>query len=318
MTVWDGRELLLWGGVTDVPATPPTAAGGGYPPGYPGYTGTPALDGYSYNPKQHRWASIPTAPVPFLGFEVSSVWTGHDLLVWGYDEHRNRAAGALYDPGRRRWTPMADQSMVVTGGGVWTGREWIVIGLDRSAVHVRAAAFQPVTNTWRSLPDPPSRNGPHQGEVVVWTGQTVVFAIPLGEARALAFNPTSNKWTELAASPAGPLTESNVAWTGDDVLLTGGSQVPIGSDLGHPVVATAAYNPSTNTWNTAAPPPHPVSHGIPVDHRASSLLQPPSQPSPTTQSPAPGVPSPPHPAKPPSGPAKTSGLSAETRQLLNQ
>lgn len=267
--VWNGSELLLWGGVSNVPVAPPTAPGGGYPPGYPGYTGTPASGGFSYNPRQHRWASIPPAPLPFLGFEVSSAWTGHDMIVWGFDETaRNRSIGALYNPATKKWTAMADQSMVAVGTGAWTGSEWIVVGEDHTSTHVHAMAYQPATNTWRTLPDPPTLNGPRQGQVVTWTGKTLLFGIPFGLDHAIAYDPSANRWNALAPSPAGKLTESTVAWTGDYLVLTGGSQVPPGSDVGTPVHITALYNPATNTWTRASQPPHPVNTGIPVDNRA--------------------------------------------------
>jgi hypothetical protein len=174
----------------------------------------------------------------------------------------------MYNPATKKWTLMADQSIVALGAGVWTGNEWIVVGEDHSATHVHAAAYQPKTNSWRDLPDPPTLNGPHQGQVLTWTGKTVLFGIPFGLDHAIAYDPATNKWIPLAPSPAGALTDSNVSWTGEDLILTGGSQVPPGSDVGTAIHVTAIYDPATNTWTRGSQPPHPVNSGIPVDHRA--------------------------------------------------
>jgi N-acetylneuraminic acid mutarotase len=103
---------------------------------------------------------------------------------------------------------------------------------------------------------------------VTWTGRTLLFGIPFGLDRAVAYDPSANRWNALAPSPAGQLTDSAVAWTGDYLIVTGGSQVPPGSDVGTPIHITAVFNPATNTWTRAFQPPHPVNTGIPVDRRA--------------------------------------------------
>jgi len=64
--VWTGRHVLVWGGVT-------------------GRTGTLLPPhGEAFNPATNTWTRIP--PSPLHGRENPiSVWTGHQMIVWGGD-----------------------------------------------------------------------------------------------------------------------------------------------------------------------------------------------------------------------------------------
>ena len=81
--VWTGRHVLVWGGVT-------------------GRTGTMLPPhGEAFNPATSTWTRIP--PSPLHGRENPiSVWTGHQMIVWGGDFGSTAYInGAAFTPGRR-------------------------------------------------------------------------------------------------------------------------------------------------------------------------------------------------------------------------
>ncbi len=67
VAAWTGKQLLVWGGRSSSPGAPRVTV----PP-----------HGLAYDPATNRWSSLP--PAPLLGrLEPTSVWTGHQLLLWG-------------------------------------------------------------------------------------------------------------------------------------------------------------------------------------------------------------------------------------------
>ncbi len=60
--VWDGRQLLVWGGLTA--------------------KGVPAPHGEAYTPATNRWTALPAAPLRGRADPVA-VWTGRQMIVWG-------------------------------------------------------------------------------------------------------------------------------------------------------------------------------------------------------------------------------------------
>jgi len=81
VSVWTGRQAVLWGGERD----PDT---------------TPLRTGIAYDPKLDRWTPIAQAPLP-ARIQPTAVWTGHQLIVWGSVQ---RASGA-YSPAGAAYTP---------------------------------------------------------------------------------------------------------------------------------------------------------------------------------------------------------------------
>jgi N-acetylneuraminic acid mutarotase len=64
--VWTGRHVLVWGGVTgrDDTVLPPY--------------------GEAFNPATNTWTALPAAPLAGRENPIS-VWTGHQMIVWGGD-----------------------------------------------------------------------------------------------------------------------------------------------------------------------------------------------------------------------------------------
>ena len=132
---------------------------------------------------------------PSMRSEAASVWTGHEVLVWG-----GRGAkvvngsvllgdGARYDPASDTWRPMSSggdssrsaPSARASAGAVWTGREMLVWGGEglhqtptRHFGNVTGGArYDPASDTWRPMATmgaPP----PLQDPACVWTGTELV------------------------------------------------------------------------------------------------------------------------------------------------
>ena len=118
--VWTGTEMLVWGGAA-------VGSLGGGPTG-------PLGDGAAYDPELDRWRTLSNAGAPTARLQLTPVWTGDALIVWGGTADTSTPAfdtGALYDPATGGWTAMA--SSAPPGGhrahaAVWTGSEMIVWG----------------------------------------------------------------------------------------------------------------------------------------------------------------------------------------------
>lgn len=63
--VWTGHYALVWGGLS-----------GRFP------TWQPPAYGEAYNPATNKWIALPGAPVHGRAYPTS-VWTGHQMIVWG-------------------------------------------------------------------------------------------------------------------------------------------------------------------------------------------------------------------------------------------
>jgi len=78
--VWDGRQLLVWGGLTAAGVAPP--------------------HGEAYTPATNRWTALPASPLRGRADPVA-VWTGRQMIVWGGNnsaDNRSYTDGAAYTP----------------------------------------------------------------------------------------------------------------------------------------------------------------------------------------------------------------------------
>ncbi len=195
VAVWTGRRVLVWGQPlgTDPTDTPPVTA--------------------AYDPEADRWTELAEAPI-MGGSQVSGVWTGDELIVFG---------------GAR---PDAD------GGGLQGSRA--------------GAAYDPSTDTWRTLPDAPIEG--RFGHTMVWTGSEIIVwgGTRTDEARDVlddgaAYDPKQDRWRELASAPLGGRYNHFAVWTGTHMVVFGGQVRTSGSTWAYPQ-DTAAYNPATQRW----------------------------------------------------------------------
>lgn len=178
VTVWTGKELVVWGGLNSDDTT--------------AYS-----DGARLDPVTGTWRRLPAAPVPARG-QAADAWSGHEVFVWGGDTGAGGPGrgivgrGAAYDPTTNTWRvlPLSPLRAKSSPAGVWTGRFFLVIGGGEGSIlpvpGPGAAAYDPSTNAWMVLPTapsypPPAPNGPtgpadqRFAGLAVWTGKAVVL-----------------------------------------------------------------------------------------------------------------------------------------------
>jgi hypothetical protein len=157
-----------------------------------------------------RWTQV--AQFPLLArYEQSSVFTGHEVIVWG---GRGNAVNGDATPATPEVPPVASNSWGVLPAapidsrydavGAWTGKEMILVGGMRDGTGPSGgieflqdgAAYDPAHRVWRRIPDAPGC--PAFG---TWTGTELVVggtcANTTREFAMAAYDPARNAWTRL-------------------------------------------------------------------------------------------------------------------------
>ncbi len=136
LSVWTGRELIVWG------------------TGFQWKNYRPR-DGAAYDPRTNSWRPIANAPIELT--DATAVWTGRDMIVFGGALRNGRipetdtAIGAAYDPRKDSWRRIADSELSAGAiSAVWNGREMVAWDFEHHAV-----AYNPGTDRWRSIQDVP-------------------------------------------------------------------------------------------------------------------------------------------------------------------
>jgi len=157
--VWTGREMFVWGGAWRA-----------------GNASIWLDDGAAYDPAGDKWRRLPTSPLAPRS-EAVTAWTGKEVLVWGGQTHGSLTAfgdefsdGALYDPARDTWRPMAAWPLAPRYGAraVWTGTRFVVWGGASAEAGedppplADGAAYDPSSNHWAKMSPGPlgGRIGP--------------------------------------------------------------------------------------------------------------------------------------------------------------
>jgi len=206
-TVWTGREMIVWGGAWRA-----------------GNASILLEDGAAYDPAGDRWRQIANSPLAPRS-QAFIAWTGSRVLIWGGQQKGSVTGagdefsdGALYDPAKDTWKPMAAWPLAERYGAraVWTGKRLVVWG------GASAAAGK----------DPP----------------------PLADGAA--YDPSDNKWTKLSAAPIGGRIAPLAGARGDSVLFSWGpGEIKDGQRV--PASDSALYDAGANRWSGAAPAPPP-------------------------------------------------------------
>ena len=243
---WAGDRLIVWGGSTILPDDAPDDA-----------EAEDKNDGAAYVPATNTWVPVPAAPiVPRTG--ADSVWTGTRFIVsGGYHEgdEDDRLDGAAFDPASGRWTRIADRPTPGScGGGAiceghWTGRV--------ALFPVSGVVYDPAADRWSTMASAPPREGPAPGEPIVWTGERLISWGISGEdiedpdfdstdpnadggappLKGAAYDPVANRWEPFAAGPLTSRVIHTAVWTGDEMLVWGGTSGEVALGDG------AAYRP---------------------------------------------------------------------------
>lgn len=201
------------------------------------------------------WQPLPAAPITPDFDARTSVWTGHQMIVFGRDQQtaldsrgNSYATGrvnvaAAYDPRTRTWrklSPPARTSGFMHLSSVWTGKEMLVWGQGTRL------AYNPAENRWRQLPGSPLLRIHDGFGAVAWTGKELLGwgGGCCGDAFSdgVAYNPATNKWRALPKAPLRGAQQPLGVWTGTEYVVLTPSQ-------------GAAYNPARNSWRRIARPP---------------------------------------------------------------
>jgi N-acetylneuraminic acid mutarotase len=222
-------------------------------------------DGAAYDPAGDRWRRIASSPLASRS-EAFIAWTGKEVLIWGGlmkasitgfgDEFSD---GALYDPARNTWRPMAAWPLTDRYGAraVWTGKRLVVWGGASAAAGkdppplADGAAYDPATNKWTEM-----AAGPLAGRIAPLAGargDAALISWGPGEARdgqrvpasdSALYDPGPNRWTPAAAAPAPPKRTWCLDAAGCVGVDTGRSVVFAGQGL--------AWDAAGNRWSLIA------------------------------------------------------------------
>ena len=229
--VWDGTEMLVWGGLTDDYRYPP---------------------GARYNPATDTWRELSTNNSPVGRVGHSAFWTGTEMIIWGGRQGGQASfdSGARYDPKTDQWVAMRTADELGPRGqpiSVWTGREMIVWGgfSENLGFFVRSGArYDPQTDRWQSMNSigAPSSSGSH---VAVWTGREMVVWGELSNDRVTrlgrAYDPVNDTWRRISTNNA-PSTPSGsgAVWSGTEMIVWGTDTF---------ILAGGKYNPEADAWS---------------------------------------------------------------------
>lgn len=158
-----------------------------------GYNG---IVGLRYNPLTNRWATISSTDSPTLGSNLSTVWTGTDIIVTAltftpYNNYSSVIWGYKYNIVTDTWveislnrSPKLKLYNNQDAGSIyplWTGNDMIVLGSDYDGT-LKGGRYDPASNTWNvisnpnfsdqfSLKPPPDNTN----KIAFWTGSNIIF-----------------------------------------------------------------------------------------------------------------------------------------------
>jgi hypothetical protein len=277
--VWSGSELLGWGMGLHAAYNPasnrwrPLAAGGIGAPSITVWTGRQVLmwgggccddylaDGAAYSPATDTWQPLP--PAPLAGRHTTGAWTGRELIVVGGDGVASRqpaaytvfADAAAYNPATRSWRRLPPMPAPRSNATItWDGTEILVVGgrstTGRSGLYADGMAYNPASNRWRSLPAMQTSRSGHTAvwtgqRLLVWGGQTVRAGSWAAPPHGVAYDPASNRWSALPKAPLRGRSGHLAVWTGTKMLIWGGNSVRPDPNTGNStsLVDGAAYTP---------------------------------------------------------------------------
>jgi hypothetical protein len=250
--VWDGEEMLIWGGL-DFPRFDEQQPAGA-----------------AYSPTTDEWRVLPDAPIARRTEHVST-YTGSEMLVWGglNTDGRPAADGAAFNPATNEWRtlPRSPLQGCASFAAAWTGEEWLIVDAGAAADPERptgqGAAYRPETDSWRELS--PARIGPGWASVAVWTGESfvVVRLRDRGAGGGVQYDPGLDEWIPIPTNPDLTIqTLPFATWTGQAVLVARDAvQTSAGVTSGP---AAWKYDPAAMTWGQLADPPGKLPYGPPV------------------------------------------------------
>ncbi|RKG82530.1 hypothetical protein D7W79_02400 [Corallococcus exercitus] len=249
-TVFDGQDVLLWGGL-----------GGCTVNGVCG-------DGARFDVASRTWTPLSSQGAPAARTLHTAVWTGQRMLVWGGVGCGERPQtpcgdGAAYAPSTDSWSALSAQGAPSARGwhsAAWTGRWMLVWGGeepqqtrvlgDGARYDVEAGAWTPMSGAGA-----PVARRYHSS---VWTGQALLVwggsggaSVDVALSDGAAYSPETDSWRPLSSQGAPQARWAHTAvWTGTKMLVWGGLGCGSdGQDLPRYCEGGAAYDPRLDTWS---------------------------------------------------------------------
>ena len=229
------------------------------------------------------WTPIADAPGPRS--DVSIVYTGDEVIVWGgfVDASELGVSALRHDVDADTWAiaSVIDEPTARSGhAAVWTGTQMIVWG-GSILVDPRFSAYEyfddggrydPASDSWSatSMVDAPTARSRHKA---LWTGEhMLVFGgTNTNVAESVVdqggrYDPIADVWSPMTPVDA-PLARGNFAfaWTGTEALVWGGFGRVDRRTL-RALGEGALYNPANDTWRPmtldGAPAPTRVAEAV--------------------------------------------------------
>jgi hypothetical protein len=250
--VWDGAELLIWGGLDSSVFDEDQPSGA------------------AYQPDTDDWRVLPEAPMPRRSQHVAT-FTGREMLIWGGLNVRGEPVGdgAAYDPASDSWrtiptAPLAGGASYVAA---WSGDEWFIVDAgdesDPDDPTGEAAAYDPQTDSWRKLAAAPVEGG--WAAMAVWTGDALVIIRLKNHGRpsgGVQYDPVADAWTAIPPNhDLGIWTFPFATWTGEEILVTRDAARTSAGLIDEP--AAWRYEPAEMVWLPASDPPEDLPYGVP-------------------------------------------------------
>ena len=238
--VWNGSEIIVWGG--HVGAFAETDTGG------------------RYDPVTDTWSAMSTEGVPARS-EHTAIMAGNEMFVWG----GNTNTGFRYDPGTDTWMAISTinaPSSRRLNAAIWTGTEMIVWGGASPGDQAldTGGRYDPMTDTWTPM-STESAPSPRVGMAYAWTGTDLIVwggvdspVVGTALTDGARYNPATDTWTPMAIGDAPGGSELLAAWTGTEMIVWDGG-LPSFIDGNGSTAGTATlrmYDPLTDSWRATA------------------------------------------------------------------
>jgi hypothetical protein len=192
------------------------------------------------------------APAPRS--QLTAVWTGTEMIVWGGEVWTSFGDGARYNPRTDRWTVLnangAPRSRTAHTA-VWTGTEMLVWGgryLPDYTFLNSGGTYNPARDSWTPISsvNAPQPRASHAAawsgsEMIIWGGY--IDPSPAEVNTGARYNPVLQRWTRTTEDSApqarffgGP---DAAIWTGQAMFIYGGWEYP------YSLNSTYLYYPET-------------------------------------------------------------------------
>jgi hypothetical protein len=205
--------------------------------------------GNAYDPVTDSWSELSSVNQPSGRLDVSVVWTGTEMIIWGgYLDGSEKRGGSAYNPNTDSWRTISNvgaPSARRFHKAVWTGSEMIIWGgVGSGRTLLNGARYNPVNDSWTpvSAVNAPIHTKHFLDEQsAVWTGTEMIIWNNWVPEESARYNPVTDSWTPVSTINAPTnLTSHRAVWTGTEMLVWGDYYRGQGG---------ARYNPAIDSWS---------------------------------------------------------------------